>query len=274
MKRGYKTIIIILVVVFLLLMGVLLALVKSGGNLSSPETLEQQNIGGPNADDPKAGDFLNGRAPSDFTWEEYQNLTPDQQAAFPDYFESLDAYKSWFEAASDSMEIIPLEDDYLNGRDPASFTWKEFTRLTPDQQAEFPDCFESLDAYQAWYQSVCENAAENEEEIHLDNDFLDGKKPTDFTWEEYQNLTTEQQAVFPDYFESLDAYQSWCESVHPIEAADTDESILEDDYLNGKDPANFTWEEYQNLTPDQQAMLPDYFESYDAFLEWKDKTEP
>ena len=237
-------------------------------------TVETVDIEG-DTDRQQIHDLLNGRNPEELTWEEYMQLTEAQQAVFPDYFESMDAFNSWYQAASTAgIEDIPLEDDYLNGRDPASFTWEEFILLTPAQQAQFPDLFESLDAYNAWYQSVTANAGEKVEDAVVEFDFLNGKNPADFTWEDYQNLTADQQAQLPDCFESLDAYEAWYNSVCPQETTAVDQPALEDDFLNGKNPADFTWEDYQKLTPAQQAQFPDFFESYDAFLRWRDQVKP
>lgn len=266
MRREYKWI-IVLSVILLLLICVLIGLIKATEKSASADVPMDSEVLTKPA-------FLDGRDPAEYTWEEYMQLTVEEQAEFPDYFESLDAFKAWYETASEVKEEIPVENAYLNGKDPASFTWEEYTRLTPEQQAQFPDTFESLDAYNAWYQIVYGQAGEDAEQIPLENDYLNGRDPAGFTWEEYNQLTPEQQAQFPDHFESMDAYKNWYDSVYPEEEIHQDEMLMDKEFLNGKDPADITWEEYQEMTPEQQAMFPDHFESYDAFLDWKDTTEP
>ena len=38
-----------------------------------------------------------GIQPKDFTLEDYYSLSDDERAIFPDYFESYDSYKQWYE---------------------------------------------------------------------------------------------------------------------------------------------------------------------------------
>ncbi len=166
----------------------------------------------------------------------------------------------------DYEEDILLDVDFLNERNPEDFTWEEYHALTPEEQAVFPDYFDSYDEYIKWYDDVYEDISKYEE-ISINDDFLNGKYPEHFTWEEYQALTSEEQAMFPDCFYSLDEYKRWYESVQE-DISNYEEISINDDFLNGRNPEDFTWEEYEALTTEEQAMFPDYFDSYDEYLQW------
>ena len=67
-----------------------------------------------------------------------------------------------------------------------------------------------MDAYNEWYESVAPTGNEDASVPRVD---LGGKSPEDFTWEDYQKLSIEEKMIFPDYFESFEAYQKWYDSV-------------------------------------------------------------
>ncbi|MBE6884107.1 MAG: hypothetical protein E7487_05835 [Ruminococcaceae bacterium] len=112
---------------------------------------------------------LKGNRPEDFTIEDYNILTPEEKALFPDYFENMDAYLEWYdrvveglvlpEVEADLLEIEPdipaekIEVD-LKGKNPEDFTKGDYDSLTPEEKALFPDYFESMDAYLEWYDRV------------------------------------------------------------------------------------------------------------------------
>lgn len=195
-------------------------------------------------------------------WMFRDALTADIQKFFADAEASL--------GITEEPEAPELE-DFLNGQDPEAFIWEDYQALTPDQQMQFPDYFESLDAFNRWYESVDKSAGQENPDLSGMGDFLNGQDPADFTREAYQALSPEQQAQFPDFFESLDAFNNWYDSVTPNPEQDLPEM---EDFLSGRDPEAFTWADYQELTAEQQAMFPDYFESYDAFQAWKDTNQP
>lgn len=154
---------------------------------------------------------LEGKNPEDFTWEDYQKLTTEEQMMFPDYFESMDVYNVWYESVKPNETEIEVFTINLKGKKPEDFTWEDYQKLTTEEQMVFPDYFESMDVHNAWYESV--KPKETEIEVFTIN--LEGKTPEDFTWEDYQKLTTAEQMVFPDYFDSFDVYQRWYERVCP-----------------------------------------------------------
>ncbi len=146
--------------------------------------------------------------------------------------------------------------------DAEEYTWEQYELLTPEEKMVFPDFFNSMEEYNAWYESV---KPKDDGDSIAPTINLNGKEPTGFTWEEYQNLTPEEQMLFPDYFDSMEEYNNWYKSVKP---KDDDNNTVPTINLNGKEPTDFTWEEYQSLTIDERAIFPDYFESFGEYQRW------
>lgn len=109
-----------------------------------------------------------------------------------------------------------------------------------------------------------------EAELELAQIDFRGKEPEELTWEEYVELSEEEKTILPDFFESMDAYDEWYESVEPeIEVI---EGVMTID-LQGKSPEEVTWEEYMAWTEEGRAEFPDYFKSYDDFKLWLAENE-
>lgn len=163
---------------------------------------------------------LNERNPEDYTWEEYQELTPEEKAVFPDCFKDMNAYNEWYdknkednedkeEFESDEAEDSSVSID-LNGKNPKDYTWEEYQKLAPEEKAVFPDCFKDMNAYNEWYEKNKEETVGEDFSVSID---LNGRNPEDYTWEQYQALTQDEKAIFPDYFENMEAYKTWYERV-------------------------------------------------------------
>ena len=104
--------------------------------------------------------------------------------------------------------------------------------------------------------------------------FNEVKNPQKITWEQYQQLSPEEQAYFPDNFENMDEYNAWYEKNNPNDQkSDIDQTEVKIPIidLQGKSPLEWTWEEYQELSPEEQAYFPDYFESFEEYQLWYDK---
>lgn len=168
---------------------------------------------------------LQGKRPEELTWKEYESLTPEQQAIFPDLFESMDAFYAWMDKAQPSQTTPPttttsapptttpaVTTPGAGGKAPQDYTWEEYTALPIEEQATFPDLFESMDAFYAWMDKAQKEAQDPGFDTDID---LNGKKPEDFTWDDYMALTIEQQMLFPDLFESMDAFNAWYQRVEP-----------------------------------------------------------
>ena len=150
--------------------------------------------------------------PEEYTWEQYQAMMPEEKMLFPDNFESMDAFNAWYDRVQPT-EPVDTNGPTVNlpGKNAEEFTWEEYQALTPEEQMLFPDYFESMDAYHVWYERV----KPQETEARVPEIELGDKKPEDYTWEDYQQLSIEEKMFFPDYFESYEAYQEWYDRVCP-----------------------------------------------------------
>ena len=166
---------------------------------------------------------LQGKRPEELTWQEYESLTPDQQAIFPDLFASMDAFYAWMNKAQNiqttpavttppQATTPPASTPNTGSKAPQDYTWEEYNALPLEEQATFPDRFPSMDDFRAWMEKAQQEAENPGLDIEIN---LNGKRPEDFTWDDYMALTVEQQMIFPDYFDSMDAFNAWYERVEP-----------------------------------------------------------
>ncbi len=96
---------------------------------------------------------VNGKKPKDYSWEEFTELSGAEQEAFVDSFGSAEKFNKWSEEkqpAETSLEI-PWEQ---GGKQPADYTWKEFSKLNGPQQELFVESFESAEEFEKWEKSV------------------------------------------------------------------------------------------------------------------------
>lgn len=166
--------------------------------------------------------FLFEKDAQSYTWEDYEKLSAKEKAIFPDKFNSMEEYNEWYSKVSstanpdnfgnnDNEQVIEATDINDKGKKVSDYTWEDYQKLSDDEKAVFPDYFESMNAYKEWYKKAKE---EVEGKIKID---LGGKDAKEFTWKDYEKLSLDEKAVFPDYFESMDEYYKWYESVEPKE---------------------------------------------------------
>ena len=200
-----------------------------------------------------------GKTPDAYTYEEYMALTSEQKEAFYQWFGSVDEFESWLNQAQ--AEILTTQPPVWNdrGKQPDAYTWAEYQALTPEEQDAFFLWFASREAFEAWM-----NAARPMEEDSTKPVWdLSGKTPEAYTWEEYQALSPEKQDAFYLWFGSKEAFEAWMESAQPDE-----DSLPESWNKPGKQPNEYTWEEYQALAPEEQDLFFLWFDSVDDFEAW------
>ena len=73
--------------------------------------------------------------------------------------------------------------------------------MTPDEQMAFQNAFDSFEAFDHWLV----NAQYTEPELPWRN----GKQPWEYTWEEFEALTLEQQIMFQNSFSSVEEFEQW-----------------------------------------------------------------
>ena len=188
-------------------------------------------------------------------------------------YESQVESKNWYEESQvnteeDTENIFTID---LVGKEPGEITWEEYMEFSEEEQILFPDYFDSYDEFSQWYEENRDdvNIVDNIEDVFTID--LNGKEPEEITWEEYMKFSEEEQALFPDYFDSYDEFSQWYEE-NSVGVVENTEDMFTID-LNGKEPEEITWEEYMKFSKEDQAMFPDYFDSYDDFMRWMENNK-
>lgn len=146
-----------------------------------------------------------GKQPDEYSWSEYQALTPEEQDAFYLWFSSREAFETWIYTVNPPDEN-PTEPSWdVSGKTPNEYTWLEYQALSPEQQDAFYLWFDSLQAFEDWMISVQPTEAVPETD-HWDKP---GKQPNEYTLEEYQALSPEEQDLFYLWFDSRDEFEMW-----------------------------------------------------------------
>ena len=94
-----------------------------------------------------------------------------------------------------------------------------------------------------------------------------GKKPTEYTYAEFEALHPAHQIAFQEWFGGLDKFDEWLQKANYVEVEKPWES-------GGKKPSEYTYEEFEALTPGQQIAFQNSFESMDEFAQWLQSVQP
>ena len=179
--------------------------------------------------------------------------------------------------ASAKLEL-PWEN---GGKHPSNYTWEEFEHLDGRLRVAFQQSFGSMDAFNQWMMTVkgvSMPATEPGDEIGCDLELPwenGGKQPSDYTWEEFEALEGGQQIAFQQSFDSYEAFERWMQMVNggqsqAVESAPVVE--LELPWENGgKQPYDYTWEEFEALEGGQQIAFQQSFDSFEDFEAWMQK---
>ena len=197
---------------------------------------------------------------NEITWEEFESMTPEKQMEFQNSFDSLEEFDEWLKKVqTEEKKDVPWEN---GGKKPKNYTWEEFESLPPEQQIIFQNSFKKTEDFEKWMVKAQE---ELESEKPWENG---GKKPKDYTWEEFEALTAEQQMAFQNSFKSQEKFDEWMQSV--AENNENEEGNIEKlPWENGgKQPKDYTWEEFEALTAEQQMAFQNSFKDADGFEKW------
>ncbi len=227
---------------------------------------EEPDMNAPDNDQPEQLPWENGgKQPSEYTWAEFEALTAGQQMAFQNSFGNIEAFDAWMQKAqgNESVETdLPWEN---GGKQPADYTWAEFEALTAAQQMAFQNSFGNVEAFDAWLQKT-QGSESVETDLPWENG---GKRPTDYTWAEFEALTAGQQMAFQNSFGSVEAFDSWLQKAQGSESVETDLPWEN----GGKQPAEYTWAEFEALTAGQQMAFQKSFGNIEAFDAWLQKAQ-
>ena len=253
-----------------------LKIYNEGGDTTPPdEEWEEPTQESPKLDIPweKSG----AKQPSEYTWGEFQVLSPELQMAFQNWFTSVEEFNNWMKRAqggngSIEPEIPTYPWDMPDTKKPDQYTWEEYEALTSDQQMAFQNWFASIDEFESWMQNVQEpqESQEPEDDYDLPWDVPGAKQPDQYTWAEFEALNPDHQMAFQNWFASIDGFEVW------MKQAQGDSSTEEEmpwDESGAKQPAEYTWTEFEALSPAQQMAFQNWFASIDEFEAWMQKAQ-
>ena len=92
-------------------------------------------------------DKTNAKQPEEYSYEDFEDLTPAQQMAFQN---ALD-FEAWLERVQDngsSDDEMPW--DKPGTKRPEEYTWDDFVELTPGESIAFQSAFEEADGFEKW----------------------------------------------------------------------------------------------------------------------------
>lgn len=198
------------------------------------------------------------KQPKDYTWAEYEAMTEQEKAVFIASFESAEAFENWKNSVTGTSEVetMPWEG---GGKQPAEYTWAEYEALTVSQKEAFFDSFGSTVEFDAWM-----SRATGTSEVETMPWEAGGKQPKEYTWAEYEALTASQKEAFYDSLGSSVEFDNWMSRVTGTATIETMPWEA-----GGKEPAEYTWAEYEALPASQKDAFYDSFEGAEAFENWK-----
>ena len=197
------------------------------------------------------------KQPDDYTLEEYEDLEDPQQLAFRVWL-GVEKFEAWLLEAQNPKEKNPWEKP--GAKQPQDYTWEEFTALTISQQMAFQDYLGEA-GFEAWLDKVQGELEKYPWEQP------GAKQPKDYTWAEFEALTAQQQMAFQNYL-GAKGFEAWLNKAQGQEqpAANPWEAS------GAKQPADYTWAEFEALTAAQQMAFQNYLGA-NGFETWLNKVQ-
>lgn len=139
----------------------------------------------------------------------------------------------------------------------ADYTWEEYEQLDDTEKEQFYESFSSNEEFNLWMTEAKKKA---------DSPWIkEGRNPKDYSWEEFEALTDTQKELFYDTFASNEDFDFWVSEAKKK----ADSPWIKE----GRNPKDYTWEEFEALTDTQKELFYDAFESNEAFDEWMNKAK-
>lgn len=202
------------------------------------------------------------KSPDSYTWEEYQAMSNEEKDELYHRFDSLEDFEAWKETVAPQI-VFPDEHWNEPGKEPDEYAWEEYQALSAEKKEAFYQWFASKSDFEGWM----EKAKNEETHPTLPIWNKSGKEPKDYSWEEYQSLSYEEKDAFFLWFASKEEFEAWMDAVRPVENAPTVPIWNHPE----KKPVEYTWAEYQELTPQEQDAFYLWFDSQKEFEAWMNK---
>ncbi len=193
------------------------------------------------------------KQPQDYTWEEFEALSGAQQIEFQNFL-GTEEFNKWYDRFHGNDYIyLPWEN---GGKDPNDYLWSEFEKLSPAQQIAFQNYLGSA-KFEKWFMRV-----RGEESVYLPWEF-GGKDPFEYEYEEFEALNEAQQIAFQTYLGKT-KFEEWLNREEPI----VEEEVELPWENGGKDPAEYSYQEFEALNEAQQMAFQSYLgDEFDNWLE-------
>lgn len=193
------------------------------------------------------------KQPADYTFEEFNDLTQAQKDAFIAAFPSMDEFNKWADAAQ--SVTLPWEES--GAKQPADYTFEEFNELSQAQKNAFIAAFPSADEFNKW--------ADAAQSVTLPWEESGAKQPKDYTFEEFNALSQAQKDAFIDAFQSTEEFNKWADAAQTAD--------LPWKQPGAKQPKDYTYEEFNQLSDNQKLQFIAEFESREEFEKWMDELQ-
>lgn len=156
-------------------------------------------------------------------------------------------------------------DNSENTGDHNDTTWDEFCAMTEEEVNAFIASFESQAAFEKWLEQMQSDVPGSNAEYPWE--VPGAKKPQAYTWDEFCALDKEQMEAFIATFESSAAFERWAEKVQTAEPG----YQYPWEKPGAKQPDEYTWDEFSDLSDDEVAAFMNWFGSEDVFTAWLEK---
>ena len=131
-------------------------------------------------------------------------------------------------------------------KQPSEYTWEEYLAMTEEEKLEFQQKFGSREIFEAWMEAVrWEDTDPEQLVLPWENG---GKQPDQYTWEEFVALDAGLQIAFQNAlgWENFEIWMEQAQSLHGQSPWDENGS---------KQPGEYTWEEFEELSADHQIAF-------------------
>lgn len=157
-------------------------------------------------------------------------------------------------AAGNEEPTVAIPWEEKGAKQPADYSFEEFNALSQAQKDAFIATFQSTEEFNNW--------ADAAQSVTLPWEVSGAKQPKDYTFEEFDALSQSQKNAFIAAFQSTEEFNKWAD------AAQTGD--LPWKQPGAKQPKDYTYEEFNQLSDNQKLQFIAEFESREAFEEWMD----
>lgn len=91
------------------------------------------------------------KQPPEYTLEEFNALSGEEQIKFQQYFDSIDDFNEWLKMAENSQLVMPWDKE--GAKSPSDYTWEEFLALGKEEQIMFQRSFDTKDGFEKWLEA-------------------------------------------------------------------------------------------------------------------------